>query len=89
LIKNEKATRLIGKRQITISMSGTGNCYDNAAMESFFHTLKTEHVYCEHYLTREQAKRSIFEYILDSTVFLMCYARYDAGRHREPQAKQL
>lgn len=44
------------------SMSGTGNCYDNAAMESFFHTLKTEHVYFEYYLTREQAKQSIFEY---------------------------
>ena len=44
------------------SMSGTGNCYDNAAMESFFHTLKTEHIYFEYYLTREQAKQSIFEY---------------------------
>ena len=54
---------LLKAHQITISMSGTGNCYDNAAMESFFHTLKTEHVYFEHYLTREQAKRSIFEYV--------------------------
>ena len=45
------------------SMSGTGNCYDNAAMESFFHTLKTEHIYFEHYTTREQAKKSIFEYV--------------------------
>lgn len=45
------------------SMSGTGNCYDNAAMESFFHTLKTEHIYFEHYMTREQARQSIFEYI--------------------------
>ena len=44
-------------------MSGTGNCYDNAAMESFFHTLKTEHIYFEHYQTREQAKQSIFEYV--------------------------
>ena len=44
-------------------MSGTGNCYDNAAMESFFHTLKTEHVYFEHYQTREETKKSIFEYI--------------------------
>ena len=45
------------------SMSSTGNCYDNAAMESFFHTLKTEHVYGEYYLTRQEAKQSIFEYI--------------------------
>lgn len=55
--------QLLKAHQITISMSGTGNCYDNAAMESFFHTLKTEHVYFEHYRTREQAKRSIFEYV--------------------------
>lgn len=54
---------LLKLHQIVVSMSGTGNCYDNAAMESFFHTLKTEHVYFEHYLTREQAKSSIFEYI--------------------------
>lgn len=55
--------QLLKAKQITVSMSGTGNCYDNAAMESFFHTLKTEHVYFEHYQTREQAKQSIFEYI--------------------------
>jgi len=48
---------------IISSMSGTGNCYDNAAMESFFHTLKTEHIYFESYKTREQAKQSIFEYV--------------------------
>lgn len=45
------------------SMSGTGNCYDNAMMESFFHSLKSEHVYFEKYKTREQAKSSIFEYV--------------------------
>jgi len=32
-------------------------------MESFYHTLKTKHVYFEYYLTREEAKRSIFEYL--------------------------
>ena len=53
----------IAKNKMISSMSGTGNCYDNAAMESFFHTLKTEHIYFESYKTREQAKRSIFEYI--------------------------
>jgi putative transposase len=45
------------------SMSGKGNCYDNAVAESFFHTLKTELVYFEKYETKEQAKQSIFEYI--------------------------
>ena len=55
--------QLLKKHGIIASMSGTGNCYDNAAMESFFHTLKTEHIYFEHYSTREQAKQSIFEYV--------------------------
>jgi transposase InsO family protein len=45
------------------SMSATGNCYDNAVMESFFHTLKTESVYFERYRTRAEARQSIFEYI--------------------------
>jgi transposase InsO family protein len=54
---------LLKKYCIIASMSGVGNCYDNAAMESFFHTLKTEHVYFEFYKTREQARTSIFEYV--------------------------
>jgi len=40
-----------------------GNCYDNAAMESFFHSLKTEWTDHCHYESRSQAKLSIFEYI--------------------------
>lgn len=48
---------------LVASMSGTGNCFDNATAESFFHTLKTEHIYFECYATRQQAKESIFEYI--------------------------
>jgi putative transposase len=54
---------LLRKYCIVASMSGTGCCYDNAAMESFYHTLKTEHIYFEHYNTREEARRSIFEYV--------------------------
>lgn len=54
---------LLNHHGIKISMSGTGNCYDNAAMESFFHTLKTEHVYWQHYQTRQEATQSIFEYV--------------------------
>lgn len=46
-----------------LSMSAKGYCYDNAAMESFFHTLKTEHVYFCEYQTRREAAQSIFEYI--------------------------
>ena len=46
-----------------MSMSGKGDCYDNAMMESFWATLKCEQVDQQHYATREQARQSIFEYI--------------------------
>lgn len=45
------------------SMSRRADCWDNAPMESFFHTLKTEHVHHQQYATREQAKSDIFAYI--------------------------
>jgi putative transposase len=45
------------------SMSRKGNCYDNAITETFFHTLKTELTSRMKYRTREEARRSIFEYI--------------------------
>jgi transposase InsO family protein len=55
--------RLLQDHGIVCSMSRTGNCYDNAAIESFFGTLKQELVHHERYATREKAKASIFEYI--------------------------
>jgi transposase InsO family protein len=45
------------------SMSRTGNCYDNAAMESFWSTLKLEMVYRQDFDSHEQARRKIFDYI--------------------------
>ena len=44
-------------------MSGSGNCYDNAVVESFFATLKTEEVEGADYQTRQQAKTSVFSYL--------------------------
>ena len=44
-------------------MSRKGNCYDNAVVESFFATLKTERVYQRQYTTRPEARADIFEYI--------------------------
>ena len=38
-------------------MSSTGNCYDNAITETFFHTIKTELVFWNKYQSREEAKR--------------------------------
>ena len=51
------------KHGIIQSMSGKGNCYDNAVAESFFHTIKTELVYWKKYKTRKEAKSSIFKFI--------------------------
>ncbi|MCO7225565.1 IS3 family transposase [Pleionea sp. CnH1-48] len=45
------------------SMSAKGDCYDNAVMESFYHSLKIELVYHERYRTRDEARQSIFDYI--------------------------
>ena len=55
--------KLLKKYGLICSMSKRGDCYDNAAMESFFHTLKVELIHHEDYATREQASQSIFEYI--------------------------
>jgi putative transposase len=44
-------------------MSRRGNCYDNAVVESFFHTLKGELVAFEDYHSREEAQISVFEYV--------------------------
>lgn len=55
--------QLLADHHITVSMSGTGNCYDNAPMESFFAQLKTEWIYHCRYPSRQAAKTSIFAYI--------------------------
>ena len=73
----------MAQHHITASMSGTSNCYDNAAMESFFHTLKTEHVYFERYQTLEQAKQSIFEYV---EVFYNRQRRHSTLSYKTPLA---
>lgn len=55
-------TLLMG-HQLVGSMSGKGNCYDNAMMESFFHSLKTEQVSFQQYQTRQQATLDILLYV--------------------------
>ena len=54
---------LLAAYQIQASMSAVGNCYDNAVMESFFATLKTELVHRETFATRAQARQALFAYI--------------------------
>ncbi len=48
---------------ITASMSRRGNCYDNAVIESFWHSLKNELVHRQHFPSRSAATAAIFEYI--------------------------
>ena len=55
--------QLLARHGIACSMSGKGDCWDNAVMESFWATLKVELVYQEHFATREEARAAIFEYI--------------------------
>ncbi len=54
---------LLKKHGFLPSMSRKGDCYDNACMESFFHTIKTELIHHQRYWTRLQARQSIFDYI--------------------------
>jgi transposase InsO family protein len=54
---------LLETHGMEVSMSGKGQCWDNACVESFWATLKTELVNHERYATKEQARASIFEYI--------------------------
>ena len=60
---SEAYQHLLAARGIEPSMSRTGNCYDNAVTESFFSTAKRELTHHESYATREEARRSLFEYI--------------------------
>ena len=55
--------RLLKTCHIQPSMSAQGYCYDNAAMESFWSTLKTEWLHPQTFLTRPQAHSAIFDYI--------------------------
>ena len=54
---------LLDQHGLIASMSAKGNCYDNAAMESWNHSLKVEAIHGERFTTREQARAHVFEYI--------------------------
>ena len=73
---------LLREYRITPSMSRSGNCYDNAYVESFFGTLKTELVHGERYRSRLEARLSIFEYV---EVFYNRQRRHSALGYRSPE----
>ena len=60
---SEQFQRLLADHGIQCSMSRTGNCWDNAAMESFFSSLKVERADRQHYRTRDEARADVFDYI--------------------------
>ena len=50
-------------RAMCPSMSGAGNCYDNAPMGSFWHSLKVEETHGQNFATRNEARHCVFAYI--------------------------
>lgn len=72
---------LLAQHDIACSMSRKGNCWDNAVVESFFHTLKVELVHHRRYLTREEARQDIFEWI---EVFYNRQRRHSTLGYRSP-----
>lgn len=83
---------MLAANQILVSMSGKGNCYDNAVMESFWGTLKNEWVNGQKYQTRSQARTDIFSYIegfyntvrLHSSLGYLSPADFEAIYHNHP-----
>lgn len=61
--KTREYHAMLKMHSITPSMSRKGNCHDNAVAESFFHSLKTEWVRHAQYRTRDEARKSLFEYM--------------------------
>jgi putative transposase len=78
------------------SMSRRGDCYDNAAVESFFGTLKTELVHGRRYATRAEARADIFEYVevfynqqrRHSALGYLSPAEYEARQRAAPTLPQ-
>jgi putative transposase len=60
---SEQFQRLMADHGVVCSMSRSGNVWDNAAMESFFSSLKTERTSRRMYRTRDDAKADVFDYI--------------------------
>lgn len=60
---SEQFQKLLAEHGVTCSMSRSGDCWDNAAMESFFSTLKVERTHRKNYHSRDEAKADVFDYI--------------------------
>jgi putative transposase len=74
---------LLTQHDIQVSMSGKGNPYDNAMMESFFSTLRAELTDLERFPTRQAARTAVFEFI---EVFYHRQRLHSALGYRSPAA---
>jgi len=89
---SEQIRQIMAANHIEVSMSRTGNCYDNAVAESFFSTLKNELVHHQNYKTRMEACRDIFNYIagfynterLHSTLGYLSPTDFENGQTNSP-----
>ena len=87
---SQEVRTLILTHGLIQSMSGKGNCYDNAITETFFHTLKTEMIFWERFETRDEARRKLFHYIevwynrqrLHSSLGYMAPVEYEQQFHQ-------
>jgi transposase InsO family protein len=77
----EQYREMLAQHAIRQSMSRKGNCWDNAPMESFFHSLKTELVMHCDYKTREEARASLFDYL---EVFYNRQRRHSTIKYEAP-----
>jgi len=78
---SDEFRKAIRVNSIIQSMSRKGNCYDNAPMESFFKTLKQEEVYQKKYMTFEEAKVNLFDYI---EIYYKRYRKHSALGNKTP-----
>ena len=60
---SDQFQRLLAEHGVACSMSRSGNCWDNAAMESFFSSLKTERITRKTYRSRDEARADVFDYV--------------------------
>jgi len=78
---SDKVKKILKAWQIQQSMCNKGNCFDNAMMESFFSSLKKELVHLMTFHSKDQARRSIFEYI---EIFYNRQRRHSALNQKSP-----
>lgn len=79
---SQKLIRRLTKRGVTRSMSRKANCWDNSVAESFFATLKKELVQDKEYLTDDEARSAVFEYL---TVFYNRQRKHSARNGLSPE----